>query len=280
MNRTLIALVAAALAAPLGAQAPAESQRLVIPLTDPGRPAKLEAGLLQGSISVVPGEPGQVVVVVEPGADADQHRHRDKDKEKSRSDHEGMRRITTSGLGLDAEEHDNRVEIGSSSWMQVVDLKIEVPPASSVELSTTNAGDLSVRGLSGELVLHNTNGGIEVRDVTGPVDATTLNGDVRVIFGATMAAAPMAFSTLNGDVDLTLPGNARIDVVLRSDNGEIFTDFDVALHRSPAKVDRDEDEGTYRVSVGQELTGKIGGGGPELFLKTFNGDILLRRAGG
>jgi len=30
--------------------------------------------------------------------------------------------------------------------------------------------------------------------------------------------------------------------------------------------------------MAREMTGKIAGGGPELLFKTFNGDILLRRA--
>ena len=93
-----------------------------------------------------------------------------------------------------------------------------------------------------------------------------------------MAAAAMAFSTLNGDIDLTLPAGVEADVVLRSDNGEIYSDFDVSLQRKPAEVERDSEKGKYRISIAQELTGKIGGGGPELFLKTFNGDIVLHKA--
>ena len=57
-----------------------------------------------------------------------------------------------------------------------------------------------------------------------------------------------------------------------------WTDFDVELTSSPAKVEQD---GTrkYRLTVAKELVGKIGAGGPELFLKSFNGDIVLRQAG-
>jgi hypothetical protein len=93
-----------------------------------------------------------------------------------------------------------------------------------------------------------------------------------------MAKAAMAFSTLNGDLDLTLPGNAAIDVLLRSDNGEIYSDFEVDLAPIASRVEEDRSKGRYRVAIARELSGKIGGGGPELFLKTFNGDILLRRA--
>jgi len=283
-----LALILGTLALPVAAEAADRPERLVIPLSDPSRPARIEVGLVMGSITVVPGQAGEVVLIASTSPDdaeedadrsvapeiADPERH-DDDRAAARA---GMRRIPNDSLGLEAEEKDNRVEIGAESWARSVDLRIEVPPASSVEASTVNDGEIAVSGLSGELVLHNTNGGIRVDGVTGPVNASTVNGDVAVKFGPAMASAAMAFSTLNGDVELTLPADARVNVVLRSDNGDIYSDFDVALERKPARVEEDHKKGKYRVAVARELSGKIGGGGPELFLKTFNGDLLLHRA--
>jgi hypothetical protein len=287
MHRTLLTtLLLAALAAPARPADPPTSERLVVPLSDPARPARIEVGLVMGSISVVAGKSGEVVLTAAARADdEDEHeREFDHDPDDDADDRErararaGMRRIPNNALGLEVEEKGNRVEIGVESWARAVDLKIEVPAASSVELSTVNDGDLSVEGIGGEIVLHNTNGEIAVRDVTGPVNASTVNGDVIVAFGRTMAAAAMAFSTLNGDVDVTLPPSARVDVLLRSDNGEIYSDFDIVLERRQAQVESDGRKGRYRIAIAQEQAGKIGGGGAEIFLKTFNGDILLRKA--
>lgn len=291
MLRPLMLLtLTGALAAPLTA---AEPERLEVPLSDPSRPAAIEVGLVMGSIEIVAGEPGRVVILASsreegrhdrstrpprpPRAWRDEDEDEERDRERSR-DRAGMRRIPNASLGLEVEERGNKVEIGAESWMRPIDLRIEVPRASSVEASTVNDGDLVVRGLSGELSLSNTNGGIEIVDVTGPVSASTVNGGITVSFAGTMAKAAMAFSTLNGDLDLTLPGNAAVDVLLRSDNGEIFSDFEVDLAPTSSRVEEDRSKGRYRVSIARELSGRIGGGGPELFLKTFNGDILLRRA--
>lgn len=299
---TLLTLTGA-LAAPLAA---AEPERLEVPLSDPSRPAVVEVGLVMGSIEIVAGEPGRIVILASSREhDRDDRRDRaarrpsvppappvppvpptpprawredDEDGDEPRADRAGMRRIPNVSVGLEVEEKGNRVEIGAASWMRPVDLRIEVPKASSIEASTVNDGDLVVRGLSGEISLSNTNGEIRIADVTGPVSASTVNGAITVSFGATMAKAAMAFSTLNGDVDLTLPGNAAVDILLRSDNGEIYSDFDVALAPRTSRVEEDRSEGRYRIAIARELAGKIGGGGPELFLKTFNGDILLRRA--
>lgn len=308
MLRELFCLTfAGAFAAPLAA---AQPERLEVPLSDPSRPAAIEVGLVMGSIEIVAGEPGRVVILASAREDdrddrdlrrlpfpptaptpptpptppappapprAWSDRDRDDDPERAR-DRAGMRRIPNVSLGLEVEERGNKVEIGAESWMRPIDLRIEVPRASSIEASTVNDGDLVVRGLSGEISLSNTNGEIEIADVTGPVSASTVNGGITVTFAGTMAKAAMAFSTLNGDIDLTLPGGAAIDVLLRSDNGEIYSDFEVDLAPTSSRVEEDRSKGRYRVSIARELSGRIGGGGPELFLKTFNGDILLRRA--
>jgi hypothetical protein len=283
----ILTAVAAFLAAPLLA-AP---ERLVVPLSDPGKPATVEASLLQGSIHVVAGKAGEVVILAESEPDGEEHEGdgpviagkakekfgRDRDERDSRA---GMRRIPNSGFELEAEEERNLVSIGTNSWQQAIELRIEVPAGSSLELSLVNGEGILVEGVGGELELHNTNGDIEVRNARGPVSANTVNGEIKISFAGPLPDSPMAFSTLNGDIDLELPRGARLDVRLRSDNGEIYSDFDVALSAKAPEVQTDRSKGKYRVSVAKELTGKIGGGGPEVYLKTFNGDIVLRSANG
>jgi len=90
----------------------------------------------------------------------------------------------------------------------------------------------------------------------------------------------MSFSTWNGDVDLTLPANTRARLRLNSGRGDIFTDFDVKLEPQAAKVSREEGQGSYRVRVEQEVIGTINGGKAEFRMKTYNGDIYVRKVGG
>ena len=261
---------------------PAGAERLTIPLSDPSKPAVLEVSLIQGSIRVVGTATREVVIDASSDDDADDRHGRDERAERAeraeRGSRSGMKRIPNTALGLTAEEVGNKVSVSADSWAREVILRIEVPAGSSLELSTVNGGDIEVENVTGELDLHNTNGEIHVKNVKGPVSATTVNGDVSVVFTSAMVAAPMAFSTLNGDVEVTLPASLKADVRLRSDNGEIFSDFDIAMDKNPARVEEERGKGRYRVVVAREMTGKIQGGGPELFLKTFNGDILLRRS--
>jgi DUF4097 and DUF4098 domain-containing protein YvlB len=125
--------------------------------------------------------------------------------------------------------------------------------------------------------LSNVNGRIDVEGAAAAVVADSVNGRLRVTFNRLDGDQPMAFNTLNGSVDLTLPANVKAEVQLRSDNGEIYSDFEVAVSRDPAKVEQERRDGKFRVVVEKGVHGTIGGGGRQIRITTFNGDILLRR---
>ena len=86
----------------------------------------------------------------------------------------------------------------------------------------------------------------------------------------------MAFSSFNGDVDVTFPNSLKADVKLKSDMGEIYTDFEMAVDNQKPVVDKNTSGGTYKVQIEQWVKGKINGGGAEMLFKTYNGDIILR----
>lgn len=269
------AAATAALLAWLMAAAPGTAERLTVPLSDPAKPAELEVSLVMGSIKVTGTTVREVVIeALSRSGDEDQ----DDDRELP-GDRVGMRRIPNTSIGLEAEEEGNKVSISAESWARAVDLEIQVPVGSTVRLSTVNDGDIEVENIDGEVEVSNTNGEIRVRNVRGPVSATTVNGDVQVAFRGAMVAAPMAFSTLNGDVDITFPADLKADVRLSSVNGEIYSDFDVVVTTETVSgPDEKSKHGKKRVVIEREMRGKVNGGGAEILFKTFNGDILLRRA--
>jgi hypothetical protein len=88
----------------------------------------------------------------------------------------------------------------------------------------------------------------------------------------------MAFTSLNGKVDVTLPAATRANLKLRSDQGEVYTDFDVQLKTSPSTpVENRGRNGKYRIEVNRAISGSINGGGPDFELRTFNGSIYVRK---
>jgi hypothetical protein len=307
-----LALLVAGATAALAADAGNPGEQLVVPLSDPSRPATVKVSLVQGSITVESYD-GKEIVISGRNADededmdgqeaaeiaraeADRARARaERQKERhdrnlpkiagedaaadARSDRSHLRKIPNASMGLEASEENNVVTVGSNSWSQAIELHLKVPRSASLQLSTVNGGDIEIaNAVDGELDLHNTNGGITVKDAKGPIVAATVNGPVIAVLRKGASAAPMAFSTLNGDVDVTLPSDFKADLRMRSDNGEIYADFDVAIERQPAKIQEERKGNKYKISVGREVLGKINGGGPEILFKTFNGDIVLRAA--
>jgi hypothetical protein len=264
----LPALVAAA------AQAQAGANRYVVPLSKPGQPVHLQVSLISGGITVEPHAGNEVVVETVGDGDGDE-----RPRQPTREGSSGMRRLPNRSLGLVIEEENNKVTVGLGGMPREVTLRVQVPRQTSVALHTVNDGDIRVQGLEGTLELNNVNGEIHARDVAGSVVAHTTNGDVKVTMTRVDPKAALSFATLNGDVDVSLPGSFRGDLRMRSDNGEIYTDFDVQLSPQPARVEQQRQGGKYRLEVEQEVRGTVGGGGPEVQLRTFNGDIYLRKRG-
>jgi DUF4097 and DUF4098 domain-containing protein YvlB len=105
---------------------------------------------------------------------------------------------------------------------------------------------------------------------------------VLVTFNRINPSKPMAFSSLNGDIDVTFPADLKANLVLSSDRGEVFSDYEVALAaRAPQQVKEDSrgQGGHYQVKVDKTIRGSINGGGQEIQFRNFNGNIYIRKAG-
>ena len=246
-------------------------EQLTVVLSAPGKPGSLEVELVNGSIRVT-GYSGKDVVI-DAAARASKHPSISPGKVA------GMKRISAgNSLSLTAEEKNNRIEISTESWKSPIDLVIKVPRNFSLKVSTVNDGDITIDNVAGELEVTNVSGDITLSQVAGSAVANTVNGDLKATFTSITAGAPMAFSTLNGKVDVTLPANASAALKMKSDQGNVYSDFDVALTKGQPKVTRTSQNGLSRLSTDSWTYGKINGGGGELMLKTFNGDIFLRKA--
>jgi hypothetical protein len=251
------------------AQPAAQPQRYTVPLSRPGQPVQLEVSLISGSI-VVEAYAGAEVVIEAVGGDEDR---------RGGGAPPGMRRLPNRSFGIVVEEQGNEVKVGMGGMPADVTLRIQVPRQTSAQLATVNGGDIVVKGLDGVLELQNTNGGISALEVSGSVVANTTNGDVKVSLVRVNADSALSFVTFNGDVDVSLPAATRGDVRMRSDNGEIYTDFDLQVSAHEPKVEQRRAGGRYRLEIEQDVHGTMNGGGREIQLRTFNGDIYLRRRG-
>ncbi len=255
--------------------AQSEPEKATVPLRDPSRPAQIRANLMMGGITVN-GYDGKEVLVEAHSRSGDGGR--ESRRQSPRAD--GMKRLTLPGsAGLDVVEEDNVVSIKTSSMSEAVDLVISAPRHSSLSLKCLNDGDIVVDHIDGEIDVNNLNGKVTLQNVSGSVLAHSLNGEVRVSLDRIDGSKPMSFSTMNGDIDVTLPRDVRADVRVKTDHGEIFSDYDLKLTSSatPDKNSGKQKDGSYRLRYDSTLRGTINGGGPEYQFTSFNGQIYIRR---
>jgi hypothetical protein len=280
MNKTIgIFFLSAGILFSPALRAQDNGEKVTVPLHDPSRPARVHANLMNGGITVRGADVKEITVEAVARGDGEP-RHRRSRRESPPANTEGMKRLDLPGGGLDVTEDDNQVNIKSSAWNQSSDLLITVPRKTSLQLKCMNGGDINVENVEGEIDANNLNGKVTLRNVSGSVLAHSLNGTVLATLDRIDPSKPMSFSTMNGDIDVTLPPSLKANVLMKTDNGEIYSDFEVKLtpgsNMSPNASGRQPD-GSYHVKFDHALRGSIEGGGPEYQFTSFNGQIYIRK---
>lgn len=243
--------------------------QVTVPLADPSRPALIDVALVQGSITVRGTDRKDVLVRARPEADRASRR--------ADPDANGMRRIPQTA-GFRITEDANRIKMSSDSPNRSMTFEIEAPARTNLKLSAVNGGEILIENIEGDLDVSNVNGGITLNGVAGAVNAGTTNGNLRATMTRVTAARGMSFTSLNGTVDVTLPPATKANLRLRSDHGDVYSDFDVQLAASaPVVQDSRGDNGRYRISRNRSVVGAINGGGPEFELRTFNSNVYVRK---
>jgi hypothetical protein len=249
----------------------AAQDKVTVPLSNPSQPVTVKAHLISGSITVTAGAPAGQVLVESTGPKA---------KRAASGVPEGMHRIDTGGGSFDVEEDHNVVTIGTGHSYGSDNISIQVPANASLQLKSINGGKIEVTGVTGELEIENINGSIVLNNVSGSVVASSQNGAVTVSLDKVTAGKPMSFTTLNGKIDVTLPADTKARLRLKTDNGTVYSDFDVKMEadtNKPAVEDSRGQGGKYRIRMDHSVYGSINGGGPEYRFETMNGSILIHK---
>ncbi|MBN1995981.1 DUF4097 family beta strand repeat protein [candidate division KSB1 bacterium] len=243
--------------------------RLTVPFSSPDKEGFVSIDLVNGSITVEGYNGKEVQIEARPRLE----------KVETESTKNGMRRISFDATGLEVEEDDNKMEIDVESWKRTIDLQVKVPVLCSLKLTCVNNGDITVKNIKGEIEVENINGKVTMTDISGAVTAHSLNKQLNVIMTNVQKDKSMSFSTLNGDIDVTLPASTRANVRIKSENGDIYSDFDMEqIERPKETIEESKDTGgKYKIKIDRSLILKINGGGPEIMFSSFQGDIYIRK---
>lgn len=134
-----------------------------------------------------------------------------------------------------------------------------VPRTMNLNVENTN-GEIQLSDVSGTHELDTTNGKISVSRCAGSLDASTTNGSIHAELTKVNKGQPLRFETTNGRIDVELPADLAVDLDASTTNGDIDSELPVS---------------TTKISS-NSLRGSINGGGTSLRMRTTNGGIAVR----
>jgi DUF4097 and DUF4098 domain-containing protein YvlB len=134
--------------------------------------------------------------------------------------------------------------------------------AGDVNLKTVS-GTIKAERIKGSCEVETTSGKIILRDVSEArsVRAKVLSGNVEYS-GQIAPGGKYSFEALSGNIDLLIPASAAFELEAESFSGSIRTDFPVTVQG--------------KVSA-RELRGVVGNGGATLRVKSFSGNVEIRK---
>jgi hypothetical protein len=254
------------------------NEQLSIPLTFPNKSGSLNINIITGSIKVEGYSGNEVLVQAGTSGDTNKHPISNGGPMNRKK---GLKKINGSkGFELIAEEKNNVVTIGFDKPNLELEIVVKVPRNFSLNLSTINDGDIIVENVNGNHEISNINGSIDLINIGGSVVANALNDDINVTFNSVTPNTPMAFTNLNGEVNVTFPANLKATLKAKSENGDVLSDFDIKLSNgsSNKSYTKDVKTGLYKITKDEWIKGDINGGGAEIMMKSLNGDLIINKS--
>lgn len=183
-----------------------------------------------------------------------------------------------SGIGLGFNEVDGSIEItGASKQSEDAKYTFKIPNSMSLKVNYSSPfveyDKVSFKNFTNEIEVRTLDADIDLLNVTGPITVATIDGTTKVVFGTVNQESPISISSIDGEIDVTLPANTPANLHFGTIDGEIYTDFDVDFTKK-AK------EGRRSISyIGghNSSKGTINNGGVVIKLSNIDGIIYLRK---
>ncbi|MBN1939947.1 MAG: DUF4097 family beta strand repeat protein [Candidatus Aminicenantes bacterium] len=267
VRKTVLVAAAAALLASTAFAWASPPEQITVPLSRPGQPGALIVNHVRGNVTVIAYDGDAVVVSAAPAEPAP-------DRDGSAK---GLTWVAAGEIRLSATESGNTVTVITNSESKTIDLRVHVPRTFNLKLSLEDNGRIEVDGVTGEMEVNNVNGHVRLDRVSGSALVSTVDGDIVCRFEKISPGLPLAFTSVYGKIDVAFPSDADLTVRMKTDQGSVFSDFEIALAPRKSLEEPAGKAGSRRISLEEWTSGKIGRGGNDVLLKTFEGNIYIRK---
>ena len=189
-----------------------------------------------------------------------------------------IKRIGRDESDLSAESDGRSVILYNGTSDKTVDFDIKIPRDFSLKLKSLDNGTIQVININGEIVAENASGDILLENITGSSVLSTVYGQISATFRQVKPDSPMMFTSFEGDISIEFPATVNATLKMKSGTGEIQTDFElVPVRKQPAVKNAGN---TKVITLEDWITGRINAGGPEFVIRSYNGDISIRKKQG
>ncbi len=175
------------------------------------------------------------------------------------------------GIGLNVQKDGNEVTIFQAARRPKGKYTIKVPKSVKVQIEHTGnweGNDIEVHGITGEVEVSGRYNNVYLNDVVGPALVNTVYGKVVAKFSELSQSSPTSLVSVYGDVDVTLPGNTKANITIKTPHGEAYSDMNISFSN-------DEEGEMKRMS--SVIEGLLNGGGVELEIKASYQSVYLRK---
>jgi hypothetical protein len=172
------------------------------------------------------------------------------------------------GIALNMEKSGNQITITCLlSFNRQANYRIKVPDNLYLKITSgcEHQNSVAISNMKNEVEV-NICSGITVKNSTGPLVLSTINGEVNVVFSEISKDKPTSIAAINGEIDVTLPAKSAVNLEMRNMQGSMYSDFDFPT----------EDKEMRRVGGGA-VNARLNGGGVSLKMTNINGNIYLRK---
>jgi DUF4097 and DUF4098 domain-containing protein YvlB len=170
--------------------------------------------------------------------------------------------------------------IGGAAKIKCVSGNVDLGGAAGVDIDLVS-GDLVMANIGGDLFVKAVSGNIEASGVKGSVEVEAVSGDIRLkdvsgaqtvrgetvsgnitYTGAIKEGGRYEIKTHSGDVRMVIPSGSSFDLEANTFSGDIDSDFEITVSGKMSP---------------REIHGTVGKGGATIILKSFSGNVDLKK---
>lgn len=167
-------------------------------------------------------------------------------------------RIDASDKTIDIQANDQAGMRREKDNVVETTFEIRVPRRTSLDVECFSS-PVTVDDVEGRHKVHTFSGELRLTRLRGPVNAKTFSADIHL--DSTEGGHELDLDSFSGNIELRLPADARADIRMNSFSGDLRTDMPITLVSQSRR----------------DMHAQLNGGGSDVRVKTFSGDVRLGR---